>query len=348
MGTARVLLVEDSEVWQAILQMHISEALAGSAPAQVVGTFQDGARALRQEEWDLIVTDIGLPPDAGHVLGMQLVNLAKEAAVPCIVVSGTEAVTKQLVRDLLVGEDYRARDFFSKEELRSSPAIQRRFQSLIRAITAEEGKAGPVPSEGQEQGPAATLRLSPEPAGGANTASGQEQAATPQPRKVFIGILNACLYLGSEGLENLPIPKGPAEQAFLFFAQNVAAGLPAKVVNNSVLNKAVGAKGEDSADPFLRKTISQLNDRLRRWGPLREDRRWIIKGKGEHGYCLNTTDVQWEILKELKDSLRDAGSIYYLLIDPHKLQGNTPSKGQRLPAQSARPKRAVEDDENED
>jgi DNA-binding response OmpR family regulator len=142
MGAAKVLLVEDSEVWQAILQMHISEALPGSDPPQVVGTYQDGAHALRQAGWDLIVTDIGLPPDSGHVLGMQLVNLAKEADVPCIVVSGTEAVTKQLVRDLLVGEDYLARDFFSKEELRSSPAIQRRFQSLIRSITADESQVG--------------------------------------------------------------------------------------------------------------------------------------------------------------------------------------------------------------
>jgi DNA-binding response OmpR family regulator len=143
MGAARVLLVEDSEFWQGILQMHISEALPGSDPPQVVGSYQEGSRALRQEGWDLIVTDIGLPPDTGHVLGMQLVSLANALDVPCVVVSGTEAVTKQHVRDLLMGEDYRARDFFSKEELQSSPAIQRRFQSLIRSITAAGGQPAP-------------------------------------------------------------------------------------------------------------------------------------------------------------------------------------------------------------
>src|SRR5262249_34358432 len=128
MKSPRVLLIEDNELWQTILQTHIGLALPDSEPPLVVGTFREGDSALRQGGWDLVVTDIGLPPDAGHVLGMQLVNLAKESEIPCIVVSGTEAVTKQHVRDLLVGEEYRALDFFSKEDLRSSPAIQRRFR----------------------------------------------------------------------------------------------------------------------------------------------------------------------------------------------------------------------------
>lgn len=337
MKTARVLLVEDSEVWQTILQMHIGEALPDSEPPLVAGTFQDGARALRQGGWDLVVTDIGLPPDVGHVLGMQLVTLAKEEAVPCIVVSGTEAVTKQLVRDLLVGEDYRARDFFSKEELRSSPTIQRRFQDLIREITA--GGEGSRPSP---------LRPSPSPGREAMSPATSEGAVdTARPRAVSIGIRDAILYLGAEGLANLPIAKGPSERVFLFFAQNVATGLPAKVVGNCVLNAAVGVKGEDAADPFLRKTIKQLNDRLRHWAQLPEDRRWIVKGSGEHGYCLNTTDVRWDLSKEFKDSLRGPESIYYLLTDSRKLQENTPNRDQRLPDRPARPKRPVEDDEDE-
>jgi CheY-like chemotaxis protein len=333
MKNARVLLVEDSELWQAILQTHISMALPDSGPPAVASTFQEGDRALRQGGWDLVVTDIGLPPDAGHVLGMQLVSRAKEAEVPCIVVSGTEAVTKQLVRDLLVGEDYRARDFFSKEELRASPAMQRRFQELIRAIAAAAEAARSGPPGVEDPGPETTT-----------PAAGEGGAAPPGPLGVTIGIRDACLYLGAEGRENLPIPKGPAERVFLFFARNVSTGLPAKVVENRVLNAAVGAGAGDSADPFLRKAVNQLNDRLRRWAGLPADRRWIVKGSGEHGYCLNTTDIRWDLTKELRGGLRDDESIYYLLADPRKLQQNTPDRGQDLPA---RPRRMSDVDDDE-
>jgi hypothetical protein len=59
--------------------------------------------------------------------------------VPCIVVSGEASVTKQHVRDILRGENYQARDFFTKEELKSSPDKQREFQDLIRksAVSSE-------------------------------------------------------------------------------------------------------------------------------------------------------------------------------------------------------------------
>src|SRR4051794_32488700 len=108
MKTARVLLVEDNELWQTILRTQINLALPEAEPPRIVGTFQDGARELQQGGWDLVVTDIGLPPATGIVLGMQLVNLAKEVKVPCIVVSGTMAVTKAHVRQMLRDENYKA------------------------------------------------------------------------------------------------------------------------------------------------------------------------------------------------------------------------------------------------
>ena len=302
MSPTRVLLVEDNTTWQTILETYIRMALPDS-DLHVVATFQQGFNELNGRGWDLLVTDIGLPPDVGHVLGMQLVAIARKVKFPCIVVSGTESVTKQHVRDLLLGKDYQARDFFSKEELQSSPDKQRQFQELVRRSTVSRPGV-PVPP-----GPS---------------------------RKVRIGIRDDCLYLGADGLENLPIPKGIPERVFVFFVQNVATGLPAKVVPNEVLNQAVGAGQEDVAEPFLHKTIKQLNDRFRSWAHLPDDQRWVVKGSGEHGYCLSTTDVEWELAKELADRLRETESIYYLLVDPHRLQGNTPNRDQRLPARPSR------------
>src|SRR5689334_19177076 len=120
MTAATVLLVEDNPTWQEILRIHIDLALPGS-DLRVVGTFQDGERELREGEWDVLVADIGLPPDADCVLGMQLVRLARAKGVPCVVVSGTSAVTKIHVRNLLLGSQYGARDYFQKEVFRSTP-----------------------------------------------------------------------------------------------------------------------------------------------------------------------------------------------------------------------------------
>jgi hypothetical protein len=342
MNGPRVLLVEDNELWQTILQTHIGLALPDSDPPFVVGTFQDGDRALRQGGWDLVVTDIGLPPDSGHILGMQLVSLAQEVGVPCIVVSDTQSVTKQLVRDLLVGKNYRARDYFGKDELRKSPDIQRRFHDLIREIVSRERDR----PEGEADRGASPAAPSSAPPRGAT--AGREADAAPAPLRVSVGIRDGSFYLSSEGRANLPIPRGPAEKVFIFFARNVSAGLPAKVVENRILNASLGAKAEDTADQGLRKTIKQLNDRLRDWAALSEGRRWIVKGLGEHGYHLNATDVHWDLTRELRDEMRgDETKLFYLLTDPRTLQENTPNRDERLPARPVRPKRPSEDEDDD-
>ena len=48
--------------------------------------------------------------------------------------------------------------------------------------------------------------------------------------------------------------------------------------------------------------------------------RSIVKGSGEHGYCLNVTDIQWDLTKEVKDF---GGSLYYLMVESHNQSGQS-------------------------
>jgi hypothetical protein len=146
---ARVLLVENDGFWQEFLQKQVCEALPGSDPPLIAERFQDGVTKLWEGGWDLVVTDIGLPPDGGIELGMLLVRLAKTEQVPCIVVSGTVPLTDQHVEELL-GEWYRARRFFGKDDLTDSPELQYEFQDLIREIVAGSRRR----SHGRRKSPA--------------------------------------------------------------------------------------------------------------------------------------------------------------------------------------------------
>jgi hypothetical protein len=146
---ARVLLVENDGFWQEFLQRQVSKALPGSDPPLIAERFQDGVTKLWEGGWDLIVTDIGLPPDGGIELGMLLVRLAKTEQVPCIVVSGTVPLTDQHVEELL-GKWYRARRFFGKDDLTDSPELQYEFQDLIREIVAGSRRR----SHGRRKSPA--------------------------------------------------------------------------------------------------------------------------------------------------------------------------------------------------
>jgi len=300
MSAVQVLLVEDNPTWQAILATYIQLALPG-CDLQSATNFQEATAALAQGDWDLLVTDIGLPPDSGHVLGIQLVDRAKARKVPCIVVSGTEAVTRQLVRDML--RDYKARDFFSKEELEARPDRQLQFQEVVRQCTT------------------------------ASPSGASDSTASPGSpgRQVAIGIRAQSLYLRSDGLANLVISSGLSEKLFILFANNVSEGLPAKVVKNTVLNEIVKMPTTASASQLLRNTIKQLNDLFRDWAHLGKTR-WIMRGHAEHGYCLNTKDVQWDVEKELRRHLHGGRTLWDVLVDPRKMAANTPDREGCLPS----------------
>jgi CheY-like chemotaxis protein len=122
MAVLKVLLVEDHQEWQDILLERLNRALqdigrANDSKIQVVAKFEEAKEALNEEgPWHLLVTDIGLGPphEARLKLGKQLAQYASDLQVPTIVVSGTEVLTRQEVRNLLI--EYGALDFFSKPE----------------------------------------------------------------------------------------------------------------------------------------------------------------------------------------------------------------------------------------
>jgi CheY-like chemotaxis protein len=319
----RILLVEDNARWRKILRTHITSAVSEAEVCQAT-TFQAGSEILKLGGLSLLVTDIGLPPASDHVFGIQLVEQAFTEKVPCIVVSGTESVTKQHVRDLLL--EYQAKDFFTKEELRSSPNRQRDFRELIRrwaVANSPLGTVGKTVSEPQQTHTPGTTRI--------------EEART-----VTVGRSGNGIYLKSAGLPNYPIPKGFPTNVFLLFAKNIADGLPDRVVDNKVLNQTIAEEGLDKAHQTLRDVMHDLREGLRNWSGMRE-KDWFRPDKKQGGYRLESI-VKWEVEPGQEADFRDPHKVYLLLADPLTLQTNTPNRDQRLPA---KPMRKPVDEDND-
>ncbi len=95
MAEIKVLLVENEEDWLSILEDDIKEVLdkIGIPDEQYlirkIRNFSDALEALQKSEnrWNLLITDIGLPPDI-EMLGITLVKKAHILKIPTIVVSG--------------------------------------------------------------------------------------------------------------------------------------------------------------------------------------------------------------------------------------------------------------------
>jgi DNA-binding response OmpR family regulator len=136
MVTFRILLVEDGPSWQKILRSKTQAALdqMGSPEPhiQVMDSFEAAYELLERETWDLLVTDIGLGNSliAPQKLGIQLIELAKQAQTPAIAVSGTSHLTNQNVRDLLIESG--AADFFTKLPFDGGKFIAK-VQSLLQS-----------------------------------------------------------------------------------------------------------------------------------------------------------------------------------------------------------------------
>jgi CheY-like chemotaxis protein len=115
----KILLVEDDEDWQEILQEDITEAVRAihMLPPLInsVKTFSDASNVLRNDEtWNLLITDIKLPPastyEAGKTNGKILVERAYRLQIPTIVVSA-ECTDNEVVFFLRVKKIY---NFFGK------------------------------------------------------------------------------------------------------------------------------------------------------------------------------------------------------------------------------------------
>ncbi|MBC1225409.1 response regulator, partial [Nostoc sp. UCD120] len=123
MEILKILLVEDDPDWQDLLQGYIKDACNNTSgktsnqeyKTEAITTFTDSQKKLQDNDWHLLVTDIGLR-DSRHSdkdkLGIHLVKLAHKKKIPTIVVSGTPVLGSRDTRDLLKKDD--VADYFSK------------------------------------------------------------------------------------------------------------------------------------------------------------------------------------------------------------------------------------------
>jgi CheY-like chemotaxis protein len=112
-----ILVVEDHEDWQDILPEKIQQAfkeLGYPSPSITVETtFKEANRLLKEKQWDLLVTDLGLGPRSRELLGRMLIETAQAQNIPSIAVSGSEQAYTQ--RDLNeLRSLYGSADFFTK------------------------------------------------------------------------------------------------------------------------------------------------------------------------------------------------------------------------------------------
>lgn len=127
----KILLVEDTIIWQDILQEKLREALQGIDNSEItlIGTFNLAKKALQEKSWDLLVTDIGLgsQSDSSELKGKFLIELACERNIPAIAVSGTPSLHHQDVSDLY--SQYGVAAFFHKQRF-----INKNFIDKVRQI----------------------------------------------------------------------------------------------------------------------------------------------------------------------------------------------------------------------
>jgi hypothetical protein len=247
------------------------------------------------------VTDIGLPPDNDHVLGMDLVRAAKSKGIPCIVISGTEAVTPQKAVDLVMEEEFRAKGFFWKQELSESSTRRKLFEELVvRETTRPPGRGGD--GAPREERSAARRRVV--------IAAGDRD----DPR----------LLLRTEGRPDFEIPDGLPKEVFYFFLLNVLESKPAGVVRYADLNPLTESESRDKAPEALRGLFHDLNNRLREWLEFGGDESCFVNVRGK-GYCLNTHILEWVADDGLRLPEPARRSVRAVATDPHKVQENTTS-----------------------
>jgi len=144
MNKSKVLLVEDHLNWQKILKSRVEQAFQNIGRAGTVklcSNFIEACQALEFEgPWHLLITDIGLGnhDESRHKLGIQLVDMAHESQLHCIVVSGTLVVTNHDVRDLL--KEHGIRDFFSKQNFESKQFVDT-VESILKMTLRPSSQA---------------------------------------------------------------------------------------------------------------------------------------------------------------------------------------------------------------
>jgi hypothetical protein len=96
----------------------------------------------------------------------------------------------------------------------------------------------------------------------------------------------------------------------------------------------------------LRSKVRRLNKRLQKsFGYPPDGGHYIESDKAAQGYRLNQS-VTWSLDKKLK-KLFTSRSVYSHSTDPHIIAECQPTKGQKLPARTRKPKPKGEDDDPE-
>ena len=145
MAGCKILLVEDDEIWVDILERRLNLALKiiGYSDASVVIAryFEEAYKALKEQSWNLLITDIGLgdPQASLKKRGKLLLSLALELKIPAIAVSGTPRLTRRDVGDLY--ERYCVSCFFDKLEF-----DEEKFTTRVEGLLRIQDNSGLRPS----------------------------------------------------------------------------------------------------------------------------------------------------------------------------------------------------------
>jgi nucleoside phosphorylase/CheY-like chemotaxis protein len=147
MSYFKILLVEDNEYWQDILKEDINKAVDNigqtESIVELIEYFNKAYKILKDNVWDLLVTDIGLggANESHQKRGVRLVKLALQKQIPAIVVSGTPSVTTQDVRNLLM--QHKASDFFSKADFDDDKFIAK-IQEILQNNSTNSADERPL------------------------------------------------------------------------------------------------------------------------------------------------------------------------------------------------------------
>ncbi|NEZ63002.1 response regulator [Leptolyngbyaceae cyanobacterium CCMR0082] len=142
MNVFHILIVEDHEDWQTILEDYTREAVEGinhiDYMIRTYEAFNTSYKALDEQPWDLVVTDIALGGsfESHQKLGLEIVRKASGKNIPVIAVSGTPIVNTTEVRNLL--KEHGASDYFSKSKFDAQRFVTKIQDLLFISQTTDE------------------------------------------------------------------------------------------------------------------------------------------------------------------------------------------------------------------
>jgi Caspase domain len=151
MAGYKVLLVEDNPIWVDILERRMRLILQNIGhpddPVITVSDFEKAYNTLKEQSWNLLVTDIGLGDSRESLKkkGKHLLSLALELGVPSVVVSGTSGLTRRDVWDL--SERYHVSYFFDKLDFDEEKFIVK-VEELLK-IQNDRDKESQYPTENE-------------------------------------------------------------------------------------------------------------------------------------------------------------------------------------------------------